>query len=252
LPNPATLPASDYRPSPIRVFPPSATRAIYDLLEAVKRVAQKHRAQPARIALRELLHQGEDIVPIPGTKRRYLSRNQCRVRPRYDSMRKTCARRWTTWARLPGGERYTPRSLAWIERLNRFTRGDDHHAYPASDDRRAISTTATASPGSMRNGCRADVADALRVDALVSSDHHTALNVDASLATLGEFAIVRRRYSKRRAGLARNLRHQGERLIGILAIEIAGRFVGEHQSRLVHERARDRDTLLTAQSRVAR
>lgn len=36
----------------------------------VREVAERHRATPAQIALAWLLHQGDDIVPIPGTKRR--------------------------------------------------------------------------------------------------------------------------------------------------------------------------------------
>jgi aryl-alcohol dehydrogenase-like predicted oxidoreductase len=33
-------------------------------------VAESKRATPAQIALAWLLHQGDDVVPIPGTKRR--------------------------------------------------------------------------------------------------------------------------------------------------------------------------------------
>lgn len=42
----------------------------------VRELAQKKNATPSQIALAWLLHQGEDIVPIPGTKRRsYLEEN---------------------------------------------------------------------------------------------------------------------------------------------------------------------------------
>lgn len=40
------------------------------LVETVKRVAAPHGVSPARVALAWLLAQGEDIVPIPGAKRR--------------------------------------------------------------------------------------------------------------------------------------------------------------------------------------
>src|SRR5438270_646963 len=44
--------------------------------EQVKELAKNRRATPAQIALAWLLHQGEDVVPIPGTKRRtYLEEN---------------------------------------------------------------------------------------------------------------------------------------------------------------------------------
>jgi aryl-alcohol dehydrogenase-like predicted oxidoreductase len=38
--------------------------------EAVRRVAKRKGATPGQVALAWLLHQGEDVVPIPGTKRR--------------------------------------------------------------------------------------------------------------------------------------------------------------------------------------
>jgi aryl-alcohol dehydrogenase-like predicted oxidoreductase len=42
----------------------------------VKAVAARHRATPAQIALAWVLAQGNDVVPIPGTKRRqYLDEN---------------------------------------------------------------------------------------------------------------------------------------------------------------------------------
>jgi len=40
------------------------------LVEIVEAVAARHRASPAQVALAWLLAQGEDIVPIPGSKRR--------------------------------------------------------------------------------------------------------------------------------------------------------------------------------------
>jgi aryl-alcohol dehydrogenase-like predicted oxidoreductase len=46
------------------------------IVAVVKRVAAKHGAKPAQIALAWVLRQGNDIVPIPGTKRRtYLEEN---------------------------------------------------------------------------------------------------------------------------------------------------------------------------------
>ncbi len=47
----------------------------------VREVAGEHDATPAQIALAWLLHRGEDIVPIPGTKRRkYLEENLAALR----------------------------------------------------------------------------------------------------------------------------------------------------------------------------
>ncbi|WP_319422149.1 aldo/keto reductase [Pleurocapsa sp. FMAR1] len=46
------------------------------LVDRVKQIAQEKNATPSQIALAWLLHQGDDIVPIPGTKRRaYLEEN---------------------------------------------------------------------------------------------------------------------------------------------------------------------------------
>lgn len=46
------------------------------MVERVKQIAQEKNATPGQIALAWLLHQGDDIVPIPGTKRRaYIEEN---------------------------------------------------------------------------------------------------------------------------------------------------------------------------------
>jgi len=46
------------------------------LVDAIHAIAQEHRVTPAQLALAWVLEQGEDIVPIPGTKRRsYLEEN---------------------------------------------------------------------------------------------------------------------------------------------------------------------------------
>ena len=45
-------------------------------MAVVKRLAARKGCTPAQLALAWLLHQGKDIVPIPGTKRRtYLREN---------------------------------------------------------------------------------------------------------------------------------------------------------------------------------
>lgn len=45
-------------------------------MDIVTDLAKRKQATPAQIALAWLLHKGEDIVPIPGTKRRkYLEEN---------------------------------------------------------------------------------------------------------------------------------------------------------------------------------
>lgn len=47
-----------------------------ELLQSLEAIASAHKAKPAQVALAWLLARGEDIVPIPGTKRRqYLEEN---------------------------------------------------------------------------------------------------------------------------------------------------------------------------------
>jgi aryl-alcohol dehydrogenase-like predicted oxidoreductase len=69
------LAENDYR----RTMPRFAGDALahnLTLVDEVKAVADKHGATPAQVALAWVLAQGDDIVPIPGTKRvRYLEDN---------------------------------------------------------------------------------------------------------------------------------------------------------------------------------
>ena len=57
-------------------FDPANIERNVKLLEPLERIAAAHHCQPAQVALAWLLAQGDDIVPIPGTKRRtYLEQN---------------------------------------------------------------------------------------------------------------------------------------------------------------------------------
>jgi len=69
------LPASDFRRTLPR-FTDQHLAANARIVDAVKAVAAHHQATPAQIALAWVLAQGQDVVPIPGTKRRkYLDEN---------------------------------------------------------------------------------------------------------------------------------------------------------------------------------
>ena len=75
LPDPQQLPQSDYRRHDPRLQGENYTRNLA-LLAAVQKIAARHEAKPAQVALAWLLRLGQDIVPIPGTKRRsYLEIN---------------------------------------------------------------------------------------------------------------------------------------------------------------------------------
>lgn len=69
------LPEDDYRRNSPR-FQGDNFQKNLDLVERVEEIARRKQSTPAQLALAWLLAQGEDIVPIPGTKqRRYLEEN---------------------------------------------------------------------------------------------------------------------------------------------------------------------------------
>ena len=69
------LPEDDYRRNSPRFQGDNFQRNL-DLVERVEEIARRKQVTPAQLALAWLLTQGEDIVPIPGTKqRRYLEEN---------------------------------------------------------------------------------------------------------------------------------------------------------------------------------
>jgi aryl-alcohol dehydrogenase-like predicted oxidoreductase len=69
------LPEDDYRRNSPR-FQGENFQKNLDLVERVEKIARRKRCTPAQLALAWLLAQGNDVVPIPGTKqRRYLEEN---------------------------------------------------------------------------------------------------------------------------------------------------------------------------------
>jgi len=72
---PEDLPDDDYRKTTPRFQGDNFQRNL-DLVKRVEEIAREKRCTPAQLALAWVLAQGEDIVPIPGTKRRkYLQEN---------------------------------------------------------------------------------------------------------------------------------------------------------------------------------
>jgi len=112
LPDPTTLPDSDYRKHDPRLQGDNYQRNLR-LLTAVNRMAAVREATPAQIALAWLLAKGNDVVPIPGTKRRrYLEENVGAT---------TLTLSTAELAELDAlgaaaGPRYTERALSMIER----------------------------------------------------------------------------------------------------------------------------------------
>jgi aryl-alcohol dehydrogenase-like predicted oxidoreductase len=77
--NPDTLPPDDYRRNSPRFTGENLSRNL-DLERRVEQIAKEKSCTPAQLALAWLLAQGDDIVPIPGTKRKkYLEENAAAV-----------------------------------------------------------------------------------------------------------------------------------------------------------------------------
>ena len=86
----------------------------FALVDVVKRVAERRNATPAQIALAWVLAQGDDVVPIPGTKRvKYLEDNAGAVDVRLDD---EDLRELGALEKNVAGERYDERMMALVER----------------------------------------------------------------------------------------------------------------------------------------
>src|SRR5260221_1503323 len=73
------LAAADYRRSSPR-FQGENFQKNLDLVKKIEEIAREKRCRPSQLALAWVLAQGDDIVPIPGTKRRkYLEENAVAV-----------------------------------------------------------------------------------------------------------------------------------------------------------------------------
>ena len=86
------------------------------LAAAVKELAREKGATPAQLALAWVLAQGQDLIPIPGTKRvRYLEDNMGALQVNLtESDRKKIAERVAQFQIV--GERYTPDMMALVQR----------------------------------------------------------------------------------------------------------------------------------------
>jgi len=109
------LDESDWRRTNPR-FSEQALQANLKLAEAVKDLAAKKGCTPAQLALAWVLAQGDDVVPIPGTKRvRYLEDNMGAIAVRLSEPDLK-----ETEERLAEihivGERYTPEMMALVNR----------------------------------------------------------------------------------------------------------------------------------------
>jgi len=112
--DPATLVESDVRRGLPRFQQENISHNI-SLVERLESMAQARRCSPAQLALAWLLHKGDDIVPIPGTKRRrYLEENieAVNITLTPDEMNSLEA---SFKAGVAAGERYNPESMKLIQ-----------------------------------------------------------------------------------------------------------------------------------------
>jgi aryl-alcohol dehydrogenase-like predicted oxidoreductase len=82
----------------------------------VREIAANRNATPAQIALAWLMHKGDDIIPIPGTKRRkYLEENVAAesITLSADEMRRLDE---ALRAEAIAGPRYNERAMGWVDR----------------------------------------------------------------------------------------------------------------------------------------
>jgi aryl-alcohol dehydrogenase-like predicted oxidoreductase len=110
------LDASDWRRSNYPRFADNALQSNLKLAAAIKELAAEKGITPAQLALAWVLAQGQDMVPIPGTKRvRYLEDNMGAL-----NVKLTAADLKKISAKLAEfeivGERYTPEMMALVQR----------------------------------------------------------------------------------------------------------------------------------------
>jgi aryl-alcohol dehydrogenase-like predicted oxidoreductase len=83
------------------------------IVDAVKTVAARHGVTPAQIALAWVLSQGNDVVPIPGTKRRkYLDENLDAMNVRLGGDDRS---ELNVLAALASGDRYPAQVAKFVE-----------------------------------------------------------------------------------------------------------------------------------------
>lgn len=109
----ASLSQNDFRKTNPR-FSEENARANEALVAVVREVAQQCGATPAQVALAWVLSRGEDVVPIPGTKRvRYVEENVGAVDLKFTPEQLA---QLDGLASQTAGERYTPEMMKLVER----------------------------------------------------------------------------------------------------------------------------------------
>jgi aryl-alcohol dehydrogenase-like predicted oxidoreductase len=111
---PASSYEKDYRSSDPRFQGDNFDRNM-KIVEQVKEIAIRQAATPGQIALAWLLHQGDDIVPIPGTKRvKYIEENASSSEISLSSEELSQLNNIAPVGRT-SGDRYTPERMTWVD-----------------------------------------------------------------------------------------------------------------------------------------
>ena len=108
------IPEGDFRRNDPRYQPDNLQKEFANCRSG-KKIAAKYKATPAQIAIAWTLHQGEDIVPIPGTKHLKYPRRKPWRGTRLNSEKMTL-RPLMSLSGKRAGERYEPRQMAWVDR----------------------------------------------------------------------------------------------------------------------------------------
>jgi aryl-alcohol dehydrogenase-like predicted oxidoreductase len=112
---PEDLPEGDWRRDSPR-FQEDNFKHNLELVRRIERTAKAKRCTPAQLALAWVLAQGEDVVPIPGTKRRrYLEENVAAARVALSAADRTRLDEVAPRG-AAAGERYAPAIMASVNR----------------------------------------------------------------------------------------------------------------------------------------
>jgi aryl-alcohol dehydrogenase-like predicted oxidoreductase len=82
-----------------------------ELVDAIRQLADKKKVTPGQLTLAWILAQGDDFIPIPGTKKiKYLEENVAAVHIQLSEQEKSTFRKAVEAAEI-AGERYSPEAL---------------------------------------------------------------------------------------------------------------------------------------------
>lgn len=107
------IPEGDYRKKDPRYTGENFKKNM-KLVDVVKNIAKQHGATPAQVAIAWTLYQGDDVVPIPGTKRLSYLEENCAASGL--TLTKDNLAELDSLAKHTAGERYTPDLMARVER----------------------------------------------------------------------------------------------------------------------------------------